>query len=272
MHEPDAPDFWPKDFVAAMRLIGSATERLPYGVPEPILGGLTAMELYSGGLWPTPQVELLTDDAPRLQAELTETGFRLDECSPSGMRTLWHPALDRRITIAVRPSVEANVVAVKIESNGRNEEATIRVVGIEDLIADQIASWLRPGNRRSEVATLVQVLVELGRSGVAGPFRQAYLQRRLDRETKGEAVLELPPASYCLDDPSPRMTSLTAISSVVRRWRSRRNLSLDATEPFERWHQKQQGSVDVSRRNEALGQDGLPVVTAQIIPFVPSRR
>jgi hypothetical protein len=66
MHEPDAPDFWRKDFVAALRLIGSAAARLPFGVPEPVLGGLAAMELYSGGLWPTPQVELLTRRAYRL--------------------------------------------------------------------------------------------------------------------------------------------------------------------------------------------------------------
>jgi len=63
------------------------------------------------------------------------------------------------------------VVAVEIGPTGRNDEATIRVVGIEDLIADQVANWLRLGDRRSEVATLVQVLVELGRTRVAGPFR-----------------------------------------------------------------------------------------------------
>jgi hypothetical protein len=63
------------------------------------------------------------------------------------------------------------VVAVEIGPTGRNDEATIGVVGIEDLIADQVANWLRLGDRRSKVATLVQVLVELGRTGVAGSFR-----------------------------------------------------------------------------------------------------
>ena len=46
MHEPDAPDFWHKNFVAALRLIGHAAARLPYGLPEPVLVGQAAMELY----------------------------------------------------------------------------------------------------------------------------------------------------------------------------------------------------------------------------------
>ena len=101
MHEPDALDFWRKDFVAALRLIGWAAARLPYGMPEPVLGGQAAVELYSGGLWPpTRQVELLTTDASRLRAELMEMGFRADECSPSDARNLWHPTIDRCITIA----------------------------------------------------------------------------------------------------------------------------------------------------------------------------
>src|SRR5271165_83053 len=115
MHEPDAPDSWRKDFVAALRLIGSAAARLPYGVPDPVLGGQAAIELYSGGFWPpTRQVELLTADARRLQAELMETGFRPDECSPTDARNLWHPTIDRGVSIAVRPPVDANVVAVEI--------------------------------------------------------------------------------------------------------------------------------------------------------------
>jgi hypothetical protein len=43
-----------------LRKIASAAARLPYGVPEPVVGGLAAIELYPGGFWPTLQVELLT--------------------------------------------------------------------------------------------------------------------------------------------------------------------------------------------------------------------
>jgi PPOX class probable F420-dependent enzyme len=117
MHEPDTPDSWRKDFVAALRLIGFAAARLPHGMPEPVLGGRAALELYSGGLWPAPQFELLTADAHRLQAELMETGFRPDECSRSEMRTLWHPALDRGVSIAFRPPVDTNVVGSQVRQH-----------------------------------------------------------------------------------------------------------------------------------------------------------
>ena len=273
MHEPDAPDIWRKDFVAALRLIGSAAARLPYGVPEPVLGGQAAIELYSGGLWPpTRKVELLTADARRLQAELMETGFRADECSPTDARNLWHPRIERGVSIAVRPPVDANVVAVEIGSSGRHDATTVRVVGIEDLIADQISGWLRQGGRRSEITTLVQVLVELGRAGVAGPFRPAYLQRRLAQQTGGEVVLESSLAPHTLDDPVPRMTNLSFIGCVVRSWRATRNLPLDAIDLFPGEDRTDRESADIPKRNEVIEMGSLAVRTAKIIPFRPYRQ
>jgi hypothetical protein len=272
MHEPDALDFWRKDFVAALRLIGCAATRLPYGMPEPVLGGQTAIELYSGGLWPpTRQVELLTTDASRLRPELIKMGFRPDECFPSDARKLWHPTIDRCINIAVRPPIDVNVAAVEIGGSGRYDATTIRVVGIEDLIADQISGWLRQGSRKSEITTLVQVLVELGRSGVAGPFRPAYLQRRLAQQTGGEVVLEPSLAHHSLDDPAPRMTSLSSIGCLVRSWRARRNLPAEAADLFPGESQTYRGSADILNRNEMMEIGSLAVRTAKIIPFRPHR-
>jgi hypothetical protein len=272
MHEPDALDFWRKDYVAALRLIGSAAARLPYGVPEPVLGGQAAIELYSGGLWPpTRQVELLTADPRRLQAELMETGFRADECSPTDARNLWHPTIGRGVSIAVRAPVDANVVAVEIGSFGRHDATTIRVVGIEDLIADQISGWLRHGGRRSEITTLVQVLVELGRAGVAGPFRPAYLQRRLAQQTGGVVVLESSLTAHSLDDPAPRMTNLRSIACLVRSWRATRNLPLDAIDLFDDENRADRRSADIPKRNEMMEIGCLAVRTARIIPFRPHR-
>jgi hypothetical protein len=272
MNHPDAPDPWRKDFVAALRLIGSAAARLPYGVPEPVLVGQAAIELYSGGLWPpTRQIELLTTDANRLQPELMEMGFHTDECSPSDVRNLWHPTIDRCISIAVRPPLDADVVAVEIGSSGGHDPATIRVAGIEELIADQISDWLRTGGRRSEITTLVQVLVELGRAGVAGPFRPAYLQRRLAQQTGGEVVLEPSLAPPRLDDPAPRMTSLSSIGCLVRGWRARRNLPVEAADLFPGESRTDRVSSDILDRNEMMEIGCLAVRTAKIIPFRPHR-
>ena len=205
MDHLDTPDLWRERFVAALRLIGSAAARLPYGVPEPAIGGEAAIELYSGGLWSTLYIRLLTTAPFPLQAELIATGFRRGERVSCEKRTLWHPALDLGVSISARPPVEANVVAVEIGT--AHDVAPLRVVGLEDLIVDQIAGWLGQGGRSGAMATRIQVLVELGRAGVGGPFRAAYLQRRLARETKGEAILEPPPSPYNLDDPLPRTAS-----------------------------------------------------------------
>ena len=169
MDHPDVPDLWRKDFVATLRLSGSAAARLPYGVPEPVLGDEAAIELYSGGLWPARQVELLTTEARHLRAELMNVGFRQDERSPSDVRNLRHPWFDRGVNITTQAPIDANVVAVEIGTAGRQDTTTIRVVGIEDLIADQITGWLRQGRPRGAITMPVQVLVELGR-----PMRPTY--------------------------------------------------------------------------------------------------
>jgi hypothetical protein len=272
MNEPDALDFWRKDFVAALRLIGWAAARLPYGMPEPVLGGHAAVELYSGGLWPpTRQVELLTTDASRLRPELMEMGFRSDECSPSDARNLWHPTIDRCITIGVRPPLDANVVAVEIGSSGRHNPTTIRVVGIEELIAEQISGWLKKGGRRSGITTLVQVLVELGRAGVGGAFRPAYLQHRLAQQTGGEVVLDSSLAPHSLDDPAPRTTSLNSIGCLVRSWRAKRNLPVEAADLFSGESRTDPGSADIPDRDEMMEIRRMAVRTAKIIPFRPHR-
>jgi hypothetical protein len=272
MHEPDALNFWRKDFVAALRLMGWAAARLPYGMPEPVLGGQAAVELYSGGLGPpTRQIVLLTTEASRLRHELMEMGFRPGDCSPSDAQNLRHPTVDRCIAIGVRPPLDANVVAVEIGSSDAHNPTTIRVVGIEELIADQISGWLRKGGRRSEITTLVQVLVELGRAGVAGPFRPAYLQHRLAQQTGGEVVLEPSLAPDNLDDPAPRMTSLSSIGCLVRSWRAKRNLPVEAADLFPGESRTDPGSAKIPNRNEIMEIGCLAVGTAKIIPFRPYR-
>jgi len=241
-------------------------------VPEPVLGGQAATELYLGRLWPpTRQVELLTTDASRLRPELMKMGFRPDECAPSDARRLWHPTIERCISIAARPPPDVNVVAVEIGSSGRHDATTIRVVGIEDLIADQISVWLQQGGPRSEITTLVQVLVELGRAGVAGPFRPAYLQRRLEQQTGGEVVLEPSLAHHSLDDPAPRMTSLNSIGCLVGSWRAKRNLPVEAADLFPSESRTYRGSVDILNRHEMVEIGCLAGRTAKIIPFRPHR-
>jgi hypothetical protein len=49
---------WRVNFVEALQLVGQASVRLPFGVPDPVLHGSAATELYTGGLWSAADLDL----------------------------------------------------------------------------------------------------------------------------------------------------------------------------------------------------------------------
>ena len=67
---------WRDSFVGALRLLGQAVTRLPFGVPDPILGGASAVALYTGDLWPVGELQVIAADTRPLTAELVAAGFR----------------------------------------------------------------------------------------------------------------------------------------------------------------------------------------------------
>jgi hypothetical protein len=93
----------------------------------------------------------------------------------------------------------------------------INILGIEDVIANQILLWLGEGARPGESPTLIDVLVSLARAGVSGPFRPSYLERRLARETRGTATLGSMNTTSCLDDASRRVVPVSAMETIVHR-------------------------------------------------------
>ena len=67
---------WRDSFVGALRLLGQAVTRLPFGVPDPILCGASAVALYTGDLWPVGELQVIAADTRPLIAELFAAGFR----------------------------------------------------------------------------------------------------------------------------------------------------------------------------------------------------
>src|SRR5215471_13250628 len=84
---------WRVDFVNALRSLGAAVARLPFGVPDPVICGATAVELYTGGLWSSSSLEVLAVEARPLIAELFAVGFRWAERPLHHDIGLWHPQL-----------------------------------------------------------------------------------------------------------------------------------------------------------------------------------
>ena len=61
-----------------------------FGVPDPVICDATAVELYTGGLWPSANLELLAAQSRPLVAELFAVGFRWAERPVRHDTGLWH--------------------------------------------------------------------------------------------------------------------------------------------------------------------------------------
>jgi hypothetical protein len=77
---------WRGSFLQALQIVGKAAARLPLGVPDPVLCGGSAVDLYTGGLWAPPEVELLAAQPRPVRAELMALGFHWTERPPHGER------------------------------------------------------------------------------------------------------------------------------------------------------------------------------------------
>ena len=111
---------WRGSFVAALNVLAQAASRLPVGTLDPALSGASAVELYTGGLWSTRNVELLCAEARPLVVELFATGFRWARRTGNVHRVLWHAELQVGVDLAERrePSdaaEQANGLAVAID-------------------------------------------------------------------------------------------------------------------------------------------------------------
>jgi hypothetical protein len=189
---------WRASFLGALKLFAQAGRRLPIGVSDPVLCGDSAVELYTGGLWSAADLEVIASDARLHIAELFAVGYRWSGRPRYAAQSLWHPELQIGIDI-VEPretpsrAEQANrlMVAIDLDLPRPTDVVSLKVIGIEDLISQQVGCWLRDGSPSGEFVSKLQALLALGRAGVGGPFGMGYLQRRLARETNGEVVIEV---------------------------------------------------------------------------------
>jgi hypothetical protein len=270
----DSCNRWSRDFLVAMELAGQASARLPFGVPDPMMGGAAAVALYTGGLWPATALEMATVDEGALVAELFSVGFRLSR----GMRPfdLWHPDCEIGIDILptsapAAPAEPAHqlTVALDVERRGPSTATTLQVVGIEDLIINHVRSWLQDGVPRGEPVALLQALVALARAGVGGPLRAGYLQRRLARETQGEVTIdELSIASEGPWAGTSRCISLTDMQSRIQTWRAREGLAANPPGAIGADRLDLAPVARIGGRDDDLAQGWRPELTsATVLPF-----
>jgi hypothetical protein len=270
---------WRMSFIGGLQLLAQAAACLPVGVQDPILGGSSAVELYTGGLWATPNLEVLTPHPQALTVELFAVGFRRCERPRQRSAGLWHPGLAIGLEIIDHRSVleaagQANRLAIAIDLRPLRSADTgatsLTVVGIEDLIVEQVGHWLVAGGRSGEFAVRLQTLVGLGREGVGGPLREGYLHRRVAWQSDGQVVLELPTSD---DGMAPghtaRAMNLTRMRVLINTWCNRNGLTLGDALPSRRQNvagrQPDQFNPQLNRVPRGAGRPNK--TSAQIVPF-----
>lgn len=227
---------WRASVVAALKLLAHAAARLPLGVPDPMLSGASAVELYTGGLGSTPDIEVVCADVRPLMVELFAAGFRWIPRPNSIGRELRHRELQVVVDLIARgvplgAAEQSNTLTITIDVGPAGPAATepvsLKVVGIEDLIVQQVDGWLRDRTAVGEAAAKLQALVGLAREGVGGPLRSGYRQRRLAWETDGEVVYEgLGSREGEALTPQLRRMCLKQMQMVISGWRDRCRLSV----------------------------------------------
>jgi hypothetical protein len=264
---------WRASFIDALRLVGEAAARLPVGASDPILCRESAVELYTGGLWATDDLELYVVQPRLLTAELFAVGFRWTHSPRCVGRGLWHPELQMRVKItedhAPRgPAELANLLTIATDGELVDRvQTSLKVIGIEDVIAEQVASWWAHRVPSAQATTRIQVLVALARRGIGGPFRAGYLQRRLAHDTGGEVAFEATwPGEGTEHDTAPRTMALGSVRSVANTWFVTSGYTFDRAPP----HAPRQPRENrrIRRGNGETGREGgSGIVPARIISF-----
>jgi hypothetical protein len=269
---------WRDSFVGALRLLGQAVTRLPFGVSDPILCGVSAVALYTGDLWPVGELQVIAADTRPLTAELFAAGFRWTQRPLYLGKGLWHPQLQIGADViedhALLASAEPlNVLSVTVDwplaERAGGELASIKVIGIEDLIVQQAAAWLARRVPTGEVTTKSGALVTLAQSGVGGRFRREYLQRRLAWQTNGEVAFDAPRSRDDLaDDKAPRMTTLTRMRTLINAWNLRHGIAFDAPSSALARGSREDRTLENRYQNDEARRPGTSsLVSANVVPF-----
>jgi hypothetical protein len=269
---------WRDNFVGALQLLALAAARLPFGIPDPILCGASAVTLYTGDLWPVDELRVIAADTRPLTAELFAVGFRWTQRPLYLGEGLWHPQLrigadviEDHVSLASAEFL--NVLSVTgdwpLAARLGGELASIKVIGIEDLIVEQATEWLARRMPTSEVATKSGVLVNLAQSGVGGRFRGAYLQRRLAWETNGEVAFDASPFRDDLAEGSaPRMTTLTRMQTLINAWHLRHGFAFDAASSRTARGSRRNRTLENRYQNDEARRAGTSSFeSANVVPF-----
>jgi hypothetical protein len=265
---------WRASFIDVLQLVGAAAAHLPVGAPDPVLCAESAVELYTGGLWATDDLDLYATQPRPLIAELFAVGFRWIH-RPRVGRGLWHPELQMGVKITddrapLGRAEVANLLTIATDGEGVGRVRTsLKVIGIEDVIAEQVASWRNHRMPSTQTTTRIQMLIALARRGIGGPFRAGYLQRRLVHETGGEVALEATWSGQETEhDTAPRTMALSTMGAVASTWCVTSGFTFERASACAPRHPRGRSGKSIRHSSDETGREGgSGNFAARIIPF-----
>jgi hypothetical protein len=189
-------------------------------------------------------------------------------------RGLWHPELQIGMKILedrapLLPAEVANLLTVVTEGERVGWVGTsLKVIGIEDVITEQVTSWRSHRMPSRQTITRIHVLIALAHRGIGGTFRAGYLQRRLAHDTGGEVAFEATWSGEGREhDMVPRTMAFSDMEAVANAWRVTSGFVFDKAPQHVSGHRERSDRI-IRDRNGETGRGGGPgIVPTRIIPF-----
>lgn len=179
------------EFLEALALFAKATERLASrGLSAPVLVGGAAVELYTGGFIVSGDFDFVSDWQSEFFGELRTLGFERPTQVGWLQRSLLHPKLNIAVQIVSGSLMDGHtdinrVQILDLGTPDTDKPLTLKVIPIEDLIADRMAQAL--SGPRIEI-TMRNQAIRLYQ--FAEGLDEDYLDSRIKEETGNEASFE----------------------------------------------------------------------------------
>lgn len=182
--------FRPK-FVEALSLFATAIERLTAkGHPAPVLVGGAAVELYTAGQVTSGDFDFVSPEQAAFFEELKALGFELPNETGWLQHSLLHPELLFGVQVVSQPLMDGRaddtrIRVIDVEATNGGKGGKLRVIPLEDLIADRMAQALDGSKIRKDMQNQAVRMYQL-----ADDLDKAYLDARIRTETGDDASLE----------------------------------------------------------------------------------
>ena len=183
MERSALPGFRP-EFERALRLFGRASDAMKArGLPEPVLVGGAAVEIYSNSAIATGDFDIATAAQIQFEEELQRLGFVRPSGAGKATRGWIHPELPMGFEVVAETLLDGQAERDRVRRLDLDPDGEVAVIGIEDMIADRVGQYA--SGAAPEMLEQARLLYALHREA-----DRAYMERRIRYESNGDYGVE----------------------------------------------------------------------------------